>query len=297
MLNGEQLFLGIDGGGTKCKARLETYSGELLGEGLSGPANPAQNASLTCQSITEASQMAIANAGLPVEAIAEVHAALGLAGVNIPKYLQLMQQWQHPFKNCLVTTDLHIACLGAHGGQEGAILITGTGSSAFASVADEHTAIGGHGFPLGDKGSGAWLGWRALNLVLESLDQLRPTASLVATICEQLECTDADQIVSKSLHFAPIDYAKLAPLVIQSAKHGDVMAVEIMQEGARYLQSVLGRLITMSPQRISMIGGLSSAWMGWFPDPITRQLQSPLCSPEYGAVALARKHFKEVVHA
>ncbi len=36
-------------------------------------------------------------------------------------------------------------------------MITGTGSSAFASVDNVHTIMGGHGFPLGDKASGAWL--------------------------------------------------------------------------------------------------------------------------------------------
>ena len=33
------LFLGIDGGGTKCRARLRNAQGDLLGEGTGGPSN------------------------------------------------------------------------------------------------------------------------------------------------------------------------------------------------------------------------------------------------------------------
>ncbi|MFD1331301.1 N-acetylglucosamine kinase, partial [Methylopila musalis] len=32
------LFLGVDGGGTRCRARLADAGGRVLGEGLSGPA-------------------------------------------------------------------------------------------------------------------------------------------------------------------------------------------------------------------------------------------------------------------
>ena len=33
------LFLGVDGGGTQCRARLADRAGRILGEGIAGPAN------------------------------------------------------------------------------------------------------------------------------------------------------------------------------------------------------------------------------------------------------------------
>ena len=36
----EQLFLGIDGGGTKCKAIVMTSNNIIIGTGISGPGNP-----------------------------------------------------------------------------------------------------------------------------------------------------------------------------------------------------------------------------------------------------------------
>mgnify|MGYP000137192834 CR=1 FL=1 len=35
----ETLYLGVDGGGTRCRARLETADGRVLGQGVSGPAS------------------------------------------------------------------------------------------------------------------------------------------------------------------------------------------------------------------------------------------------------------------
>ena len=33
------LLLGVDGGGTRCRARLADLTGEVLGEAVTGPAN------------------------------------------------------------------------------------------------------------------------------------------------------------------------------------------------------------------------------------------------------------------
>lgn len=288
-----ELFLGIDGGGSKCKARLESAAGELLGEGLSGPANPVHDAELAFTSIYAASCEALSNAGLPESMLAEVNAVLGLAGVNIPKYYQQLETWHHPFQQRFVTTDLHIACLGAHGGHEGAIVITGTGSSAFASVSGQQLMLGGHGFPLGDKAGGAWLGWRAISLVLDSFDGLHQQSDFVDALCRCLQVQTSDELVTKALRFLPKDYAILAPVVIDAAQQQDPIAVAIMQEGAEYVQSLIARLMQIDPPRVSIIGGLAKRWLAWLPDDIRRLIKSPLCSPEYGAVALSKQLFKE----
>ena len=289
----QQYFLGIDGGGTKCKARLESLNGELLGEGLSGPSNPAQSAETAFNSVNAAAMQAVKEAGLPADALSQVHACLGLAGVNIPAYREVAEKWQLPFASTMITTDLHIACTGAHGGSEGAILITGTGSSAFASVNDVHTCIGGHGFPLGDKAGGAWLGWRAISHTLEAMDALQPVCDFTEAVCQQLNVITPEDIVAKALHYRSGDYAALAPLVLDFAKQNNAGAKAIIDEGTVYLTKMLTRLQALDARRITMIGGLASYWSSQIPDTIQRLLSPALCSPEYGAVSLARQAFKE----
>ncbi|MDE1150555.1 MAG: BadF/BadG/BcrA/BcrD ATPase family protein [Azospirillaceae bacterium] len=73
-------FLGIDGGGTKCRARLRDARGALLGEGLGGPANIRLGLDLAWGSILDAADGALAQAGLDRDALDQTHAGLGLAG-------------------------------------------------------------------------------------------------------------------------------------------------------------------------------------------------------------------------
>ena len=46
------------------------------------------------------------------------------------------------------------ACIGAHAGADGGLVIAGTGSAAIARVRGKETIIGGRGFALGDDGVG-----------------------------------------------------------------------------------------------------------------------------------------------
>ncbi|WP_334019799.1 BadF/BadG/BcrA/BcrD ATPase family protein [Alteromonas sp. S015] len=289
----QNYFAGIDGGGTKCKARLENAQGELLGEGLSGPCNPAQSAETAFASIIEATTLALEAASLPAIKMSDLNVCMGLAGVNVARYRETAQRWIFPFKRTHITTDLHIACLGAHAGQDGAIIITGTGSSALASVGENLASIGGHGFPLGDKAGGAWLGLRALQYTLEALDSLVPPTRLVADICEALGTDEPQVIVGKSLHYKSSDFGKFAPIVVKCANGSDPVALSIVNEGKQYLTGVISQLEELGAKRISMIGGLSSQWAEWLPDNIQQRLQPAKCSPEFGAISLIKDLVKE----
>lgn len=287
------LYLGVDGGGTKCKARLETSSGECIGEGLSGPANPAQGADVAFSSIIDAANQALRAAALPASEIKNLSVCLGLAGVNVPAYRAKAQAWSLPFKRVFITTDLHIACAGAHGGEDGGIIITGTGSSALASVNGKPTVVGGHGFPLGDQASGAWLGWRALAYTLAVLDGLQSATPLFDKICAVLDTNDRGEIVGQALHYKPTDFAKLAPAVVELATNCDFVSQNIVKDGIIYLSSVITRLKDLGAQRISMIGGLANYWHDWLDDDFQQFISPAQCSPEYGAVALAKHYLKE----
>lgn len=289
----QNYFVGVDGGGTKCKARLENEQGELLGEGLSGPCNPAQSADTAFASIIEATTLALEAASMSATKISNLNVCLGLAGVNVTRYREIAQSWIFPFKRTHITTDLHIACLGAHAGQDGAIIITGTGSSALASLSGNLTSIGGHGFPLGDKAGGAWLGLQALQYTLEALDSLVPSSRLVTDMCEALGTNDPQAIVGKSLHFKSSDFGKFAPIVVKCAKGSDPVALSIVNEGKQYLSGVISQLEELGAKRISMIGGLSSQWAEWLPDNIQQRLQPAKCSPEFGAISLIKDLVKE----
>lgn len=291
----EQLFIGIDGGGTKCKARLETANGYLLAEAVAGPANPATDFDQTLESVKDACLMVLQQAGYSESALARCAVVMGLAGVNVPRVQHQMQNWQHPFAHLLITTDLHIACLGAHAGRDGAILITGTGTAAFSSVAEQQSLFSAQGFPLGDKGSGAWLGWQAVSATLDSLDGLIAPTELTQSICRNLGVSTNTDLISCCIGYKAADYAILAPLVLRHQQLGDPHAIDITDRALYYIQSLLHRLQRTGAERIAMIGGLAPLLAALLPVELQQQLSPVLGPPEVGAVVLARQLFAEKI--
>lgn len=289
-LDSEQLFIGIDGGGTKCRARLFSADDKVLGTGIGGPANPYHGDLQAKASIVQAVEMALAEAGLASADAGKLIAGIGLAGVNLPSVFELMSSWQHPFKKMYLTTDLHIACLGAHMSNEGAVLIAGTGSCGYSYVNGEATIIGGHGFPCGDKCSGAWIGLEAIKAVLLASDNLGPQTRLTDLIANHLGVTGV-MIVDKLGSAKSSDYAQLAHFVLDAANLGDEVAVKILHEGADYMSAVAEKLWETEPKRMSLIGGLSGRLTPWLKPAITAKLSNPISQPEFGAVYFAKQQY------
>ncbi|MCA1931072.1 BadF/BadG/BcrA/BcrD ATPase family protein [Rheinheimera sp.] len=292
-LQHEQLFIGVDGGGTKCKARLESRSGALLAEAVTGPANPATDFTLAVDSILQACEQVLQQAGYPITALACCHVVMGLAGVNVPRIHSQMQNWSHPFASLTVTTDLHIACLGAHAGREGAILITGTGTAAFSIVDKKQSYFSAQGFPLGDRSSGAWFGWQAVCATLDSLDGLTNETELTNTICRALGVRSNTDLISCCLSYKATDYAQLAPLVLRFQQLGDPLALDITKRGMDYIQALFLRLLKTGAGRVAMLGGLAPFLADLLPEELKQHLSPVLGPPEVGAVTLARQLFTE----
>lgn len=289
VLTQQPLYLGVDGGGSKCRVVLMTADNKLLGEGLSGPGNPLRGMQLATASILDATAQALTSAGLPQSTMSQLIVGAGLAGVNLPEYYQLFSAWQHPFARLHLTSDLHIACIGAHNGQDGAVLICGTGSCGLAAVKGQLLEVGGHGFPYGDNGSGAWFGLQVLQQVLRSLDKLIEPTILTELLQAEVPFSNTLQLVSHFMNASPTDYARLAPLVFLAAEQGDTVARQIIEQGAGHINAIAERLMTIQPAALCLIGGLAYKVEPYLTSAV-RQLVVPASQPpEYGAVWFARQ--------
>ncbi len=167
-------FLGVDGGGTGCRARLEDAQGRVLGAGVSGPATTRLGVEAAMASVAVAINAALAEAGVGPE---PAHVAIGIAGLGRKGAHEALLALPHPYASIRFVTDGLIACIGAHGGLDGGIVIVGTGSFGLARVEGREIRVGGYGFPISDEGSGADLGLRATDyatfapLVMRHADQ------------------------------------------------------------------------------------------------------------------------------
>ena len=281
-------YVGIDGGGSKCSAMLFSQQGELLSQGIAGPANAARDLPLAIQSMVAAVQLALQNAGLSASLLNQLQVGAGLAGASVAKVHAELLAWPHPFATFKVSSDLATACCGAHGGEDGAILITGTGSSAALMRDGELTQFGGHGFLLGDKGSGAWLGRSAVAATLEALDGVISRTAMHDTVLEQLQCANSAALVQRMILASPSDFAALAPQILSLAEQDEPSATAIVRQGTEYLDKLCQRALQGSDLSLALIGGLAPLLQPWFSPQVRQRIVNAQAGPEWGAVQLLR---------
>lgn len=284
----KQLFLGIDGGGSKCRAVIYCPEQGMLGRGVSGPANVLRGIDKAIEHIEQATDIALEQAGFSSAKKSQLIAGIGLAGLNLESCMAQMLKWQHPFQQAYFTSDLHIACLGAHDGKDGAVIIAGTGSSGLASVAGKLQEVGGHGFPVGDCGSGAWLGLKAIEVTLQAMDGIKAKSAMTAAILEFYKVQSAIELAQLASQFLPVDYAKLAPLVIEQADNQDPHAMRLLQIGVDYLSAMALRLVEERDLSLSLIGGLTPKMAEHFDHRVSSVVTKAKHSPEIGAVLFAQ---------
>lgn len=284
------LFLGVDGGGTGCRARLVDGAGTALGEGRGGAANIRLGLDVSWGQIMRATDLALEQAGLDRRALPRIHAGLGLAGITGPvDASRVAGAAPAPgFASIAAETDAHTACLGAFGGRDGAILILGTGSAGYAIVGGKSHPIGGWGFEISDDGSGAQLGREAVRAAVRAYDGLGPSSNFTLAIMARLGGHPPD-VVAWVNGAKPGDYGSMAPLTIDFARQGDPVALDLVGQAAGHVRNFVGRLTALGASRVALMGGLGPALATWFDDETRAALAPAQGDAMDGAVLLARR--------
>jgi glucosamine kinase len=281
------LFLGVDGGGTRCRARLADRSGHILGEGTAGPANIRLGLDTAFALVIDAARQCLAEAGIRDQALARINACLALAGATEPRELASARSRRLPFRHTMIVSDAQAACIGAHGGQDGGVIIVGTGSVGWAMIGGRHDRVGGWGLPLSDEGSTAWLGRAALRQALRAYDgRLAPT-TLLRHLLDEF-AGDPYAIVRWADTAPPAEFGRLAPLVVEYARQLDPAAVELMQRAAHHIDTLAARLVARGVERIALAGGLAPHLEGWLAPQTRQYLVAPQGDALAGTLGLAQ---------
>lgn len=283
-----RLFIGVDGGGTSCRARIEDKSGRYLGAGLAGAAATRLGIDSSIAAVTRACLAAANDAGLPAGVLGITHAGIGLAGIGRKGALEELKRRQLPFRSVAYASDAVIACFGAHDGQDGGIVITGTGSVGLAVLNGREVRIGGYGFPISDEGSGAEIGLHAIRLVLRAHDRRIETTPLVKDLMARFG-GDPFAVVAWAERATASDFASFAPRVFQHADEGDPLAMRIVSNAAQQIGTMIRRLKSVGAPRVSLLGGLAAPLGGWFDAEIKELLSPPQHDAVTGALLLARR--------
>jgi N-acetylglucosamine kinase-like BadF-type ATPase len=263
------LVLGLDIGGTSTRAVLATSAGARLAEGRAGGGNPvAHDAVAAATELGRALRAALSGAD-PGEVRAAV---IGLAGAgtvagNARAREAFERAWREAGLACgyRLVPDPVVAFAAGTPERDGTVLIAGTGAVA-ADVRGRslQRIADGHGWLLGDAGSGFWLGREAVRLTLHALDSGRPVTELSRLV--MLELLGTDEVAARpretvsaiigAVHARPpIALARLAPVVTSSYALGDPEAERLVQDAADRLMETVGVVRPFGEQSPVVLAG------------------------------------------
>ena len=263
----QALVIGIDGGGTKTRAVLADERGDRIAE-ASGPGSTVKpgHAEQSAGVISGVVRDVLEEAGTPDTRPRVV--CVGVAGVGRESERQALLealQSQNIAEEIVVQTDFSIALDDAFGDGPGVLLIAGTGSSAFARGPAGATArCGGWGAVIGDEGSGAWIGRKALSVVSAASDGREPETALTGAVLTAAEVSEATELIRWAADATPAKLATLAPVVLSVADAGDLRANSIIsmavEELALHVRALARQLFTdeRASVPVAFTGGLLS---------------------------------------
>lgn len=299
----KDIFIGVDGGATKSKVRVEDSAGNLLGQGMGGPSNIRLSVEATWQAINQALEEALnsANISLQDHKNYQFHAGMGLAGCEVKESYEEFIRSPHPFATLKVITDAHAACLGAHKGRDGSIIIVGTGVVGYQIEKDNASKVSGWGFPHDDMGGGAWIGLEAVRLTFQWIDH-RAEKSLLAEDVFAFFNNDLDYFVTWANRANSSEFARLAPLVINHSQQEEHAAVRIMKKAAQAIDKVGAALekLQLDKENVlpcSLVGGIAPFLEPLLCEELRSHLHPREADATAGAIIMIRDSAKQRVYS
>ena len=279
-------YIGIDGGGTRCRARITDHNLTILGEAITGRANVFQDHEVAWQSVQSAIDEANKQAQLSDGDLTNAQIVAGLAGAEVQRCVEQFKLLNTRFKNLDVLTDAQTACLGAHNIEDGAIYIIGTGIVGISWQQQQWRKVGGWGFPLDDIGSGAWLGLKAIQEAIKQYDGLIESTSITNQVWDRFD-HDMDQLLVWSTNATSGHYGEFAPIVTKAHEEGEPTALDIVSEQITHIGRQLQKLLS-DDVPLCLMGGLSEWVSTHLPQDLTRQLSHAKNDAITGAVLYAQ---------
>ena len=291
-------FIGIDGGGTKTAFICVDERGNVLGETTLSTVhimqvNDKQAISVLKQGIKEI---------LPVNAAEQdvfICAGFGGYGKNkmIRQRIENICAVSFGNKNFSIKSDGEIALYGALSGNDGILIIAGTGAIGLAKVKEEIKRCSGWGYLLGDEGSAYWIGRKLLEEFCRQSDGRSSKTQLYHTLLKHFALEDSYGLIPVIAQTHDrTSIASLAELVFELAEEKDQAALHIYDKVAKHLADIVNVLSPNYPNgcKVSYAGGVWKAGE-YLMTPLKKYLNEnielidPVHAPVYGAYLLARK--------
>ena len=300
------MFLGIDGGQSHTEAVVADAEGNILGHGIGGASNHAEQSGgrerlhrAVLESVAGAMKN-ICGETLPLATgfqFASAHFAMTGADDYKEEVISQIVKAEH----LSIGHDARAALHGATGGKEGIVIIAETGSAAYGEDSHGRKAkTGGWGHLFSDEGSGFWIALQAVRRAVKAEDTLAGPTVLTEMLLSFFGCESLHELTMK-VYAGEITRNKLASFaeqVPQAAGHGDKVAMQIIEGGARQLAlmaiATAGKLVFDERIPVAVVGTVFKGKLTrvFFKAALSQSLPAakiilPRFNPAIGALLLA----------
>jgi N-acetylglucosamine kinase-like BadF-type ATPase len=300
------IFLGVDGGQSHTEAIIADENGNVLGRGLGGASNHAEQpggrerlrraifssvgAALTQSNLPELNEIVFASAHFGMTGGADYKTEIIGEVISAGHFI--------------VSHDAPTALAGATAGKPGIAVIAGTGSVVYGeNERGETTKIGGLGYLFSDEGSGFWLALQTIRLAIKEQDALIPPSGLERLV---LDFFGREKLrdVTNDFYFEKMsrdDLASFAKTAHEAAQAGNVVIRNQIEFGAKVLvdgvRSAAERLAFENDFPVAGVGGMfrASLMKKYFSESLQKRIPQavfiePRFNPAIGALLLAYRH-------
>jgi glucosamine kinase len=284
-----EFLLGVDGGGTSTRAVVARADGRVLGRGTAGPSALGQGVPQAWRNVELACARALKACGLHDVGWTQCALGAGLSGAGNASWRDAFLAADIGFAHLVLESDSHALLMGAHAGRPGAILIAGTGSVAEAVLPDgRRRLVGGWGFPVGDEGSGAWLGLHALRHAQAALDG-RERPGLLARHVWSVCGADREALHAWCDRAGQFGYAQLAPAVFDLDAR-DLAAAQLLARAADALAALVQAVDPAGVLPVAVGGSVAQRLAVRLPASIRARIVPPARPADEGALLLVQHH-------
>jgi glucosamine kinase len=285
------IFLGLDGGGSGCRAVAQMNDGPRTAIFKGGPANIFSGTDTALGNIRNAAYQAVA-ATAPDQDFTElgrqVVAVLGLAGAVETNAAHQIEK-ALPFASVTVVGDVEAALKGAFQSTDGVMSAIGTGTVHAVQRNQIMRRAGGYGFLIGDEGSGAWMGRALLSRALHAKDGLIPASDLTREIWAEM--ADVAGILKYARDASPAELAAFAPRIISAFEAQDSTSSLILSEATQWIDRSIETLQDSASGQLELPVAFTGGLGNFFEQQLAHRwpITQPFGSALDGALWMARQ--------
>ncbi len=251
-------YLGVDGGGTKTALCLINEKLEVIKSVVVGPSS--------LDTITiENSVKTIVDGFNQLNFKEEICSIfVGLGGTNktnLVEFTKLLKK-EKCFNKAIINTgnDVINALYGSLGGEDGIVIICGTGSVVYGINNGLDHRCGGYAWQEGDYGSSYNLGRQSLKYLAKVIDKRLPSSSFSDDLQKKLNITDFDSLANFFVTSNRTTVAQIARIV--TANQDNEIAKKIIENSIDELVIMIDTVykqLNFNKCNLGVIGSLGNA--------------------------------------